>query len=434
MGMAKYLSAVVATQKGEVIDLEGYAAVEMHGDTFSVLKEKDGWQLPFGTELMFLSDRVPVAYNISTGELEEIFYNPYEPEEKVFPVAAFNSPGYLLTGTSAYTEAADAALLHLFSYGAVGWSDGHFYSAAMLVDPEPRQDLRQMPVHQVKAGVNAIRKKYPHNRLVVHLEKCALTYGCPAAKNFFLGRYEAPLPTSTTCNARCMGCISLQETSTISCCQERISFIPTAVEISEIALFHIGRVTDCVVSFGQGCEGEPLTATSSILPAIQKIRKATADGTININTNAGLTQKLDDLWEAGLDSMRVSINSFQPAAYAAYFRPKGYTFEDVLQSIENALVRQKYVAINYLNCPGFTDSPQEQEALFHFLGKYPIGLIQWRNLNYDPLRYYSVMKGVVPVSEPMGVPILLQKIRERFLKIRFGYFNPPKERFVTTGT
>ena len=34
------------------------------------------------------------------------------------------------------------------------------------------------------------------NRLFRHLETCALTYGCPAAKNLFLCRYEAPLPTS----------------------------------------------------------------------------------------------------------------------------------------------------------------------------------------------------------------------------------------------
>ena len=432
--MTGYLSAVVTTQSGNVIDLEGYAAVQMHGDTFSIMAKKESQQLPFGTELMLLPDRVPVAYNVDTGELEEISHNPYQPEEKVFPVAAFNSPGYVLTGTCAYTETPAATLLHLFSYGAVGWSDGYFYSAAMLVDPEPRQDLRQMLIHQVKAGVDAIRKRYPKNRLIVHLEKCALTYGCPAAKNFFSGRYEAPLPTSTTCNARCMGCISLQETSTISCCQERISFVPTPAEIGEIALFHIDRVADSVVSFGQGCEGEPLTAADSIVPAIQKIRTTTPNGTININTNAGLTQKLDDLWNAGLDSMRVSINSFQPAAYAAYFRPKGYAFEDVLQSIGNALARQKYVAINYLNCPGFTDSAQEQEVLFRFLETYPIQLIQWRNLNFDPLRYYNVMNGLVLVSEPMGMPVLLNRIRERFPDVRFGYFNPPKERFLTTGT
>ncbi|MFC1817352.1 radical SAM protein, partial [Thermodesulfobacteriota bacterium] len=69
-----------------------------------------------------------------------------------------------------------------------------------------------------------MRQKLPGNRLREHLENCALTYGCPAAKNFFLGRYEAPLPTSRSCNAGCLGCISLQKSGAISNCQERIKF------------------------------------------------------------------------------------------------------------------------------------------------------------------------------------------------------------------
>ena len=46
----------------------------------------------------------------------------------------------------------------------------------------------------------------------------------------------------------------------------------------------------------------------------------------------------------------------------------------------------KFVAINYLNCPGFSDTPREVDALVRFLGKHPIHMIQWRNLNFDPIR------------------------------------------------
>ena len=53
--------------------------------------------------------------------------------------------------------------------------------------------------------------EYPKNRLLKHLEKCAMFYHCFAAKNIFAGRWEAPLPTSPTCHARCIGCLSLQE-------------------------------------------------------------------------------------------------------------------------------------------------------------------------------------------------------------------------------
>jgi len=434
MKKSSYLSAVVATPKGEVIDLEGYAAVAMSGDSFFLIEQEMCQKLPFGTELMFLPDRTPVAYNLKTRQLEELLCNPYAPGESIFPVAAFNSPGYLLAGTSAYVENKKTQILSLFSYGAVGWFRDHFYSASLLVDPEPRQDLRKMPVQKVKTGIFDLKKKYPQNRLITHLEKCALTYGCPAAKNFFLGRYEAPLPTSKICNARCVGCISLQEGSSVSCCQERIQFTPTPKEIAQVALFHIQRVPDSIVSFGQGCEGEPLMASNVIKPAIEKIRQATPKGTINLNTNGSLPEQLEELLDVGLDSIRVSVNSFQPTAYAAYFRPKGYSFDDVLKSIRHALDRKKYVAINYLNCPGFTDTPEEQEALFAFLKNYSVHLIQWRNLNFDPARYYALMKRCVSMRAPLGVPSLLTQIRKTFPLIRFGYFNPPKERFFTTGT
>ena len=85
-----------------------------------------------------------------------------------------------------------------------------FRSAALVVDTEPRQDLRRMPRDRIVSGVDQMRTHLPDNRLARHLEHCALTYGCPAGKNFFLGRYEAPLPTSRACNARCLGCISFQ--------------------------------------------------------------------------------------------------------------------------------------------------------------------------------------------------------------------------------
>ena len=261
------------------------------------------------------------------------------------------------------------------------------------------------------------------------MEKCALEYGCPAGKNFFLGRYEAPLPTAQQCNADCIGCLSLQTDDKIPCSQERIGFTPSAEEIAEIALAHIQRVKNSIVSFGQGCEGDPLLAADVIVPAIGLIRRETDKGTINMNSNGSLPKTVKRLFEAGLDSMRVSMNSVRPECYEAYFRPKGYGFADVLKSIEIALGRQKFVAINYLNSPGFTDSPQEFEALTRFMQKYPINMIQWRNLNFDPLRYWNTMNAVTRHDEPIGVQNLLKQVRKQFPKLKHGYFNPPKESF-----
>ncbi len=423
------LTAVVAGVSGEIFELEGYAAVGMDGEVLAPLTAEQTQSMPYGSELMYLPDRVPILHNLSTGRFEAVHENPYAPGSPLFPVAAFNSPGYVLTRCCAYQETPTAGTLPLFSYGAVGWHQGSFRSAVILVDDEPRQDLRFMKTEDVVKGIKALRKHMPANRLRAHLEHCAMTYGCPAGKNFFLGRYEAPLPTSRFCNARCLGCLSLQQQGAVSNSQERIAFTPTPDEIAEIALYHIHRVKSAVVSFGQGCEGDPLLAADVIEPAIRLIRAKTSKGTININTNGSMPEILAKLIEAGMDSMRVSMNSVRSACYEAYFRPKGYGFEDVETSIDIALGQDRHVAVNYLNCPGFTDVPEEVEALKAFLCKHPLHFIQWRNLNFDPLRYLKEMHAAALHSLPMGMENVLRVIQEQFPGVCHGYFNPPKERF-----
>jgi pyruvate-formate lyase-activating enzyme len=424
---SKPITALVANADGEIFDLAGYAAAGSDGTLNECLTVDNTVPLPHGSELMYLPDRAPVLFDLQARQWVVLAENPYDPGQPIFPVAAFNSPGYMITHTSAYEENAGAGFLPLFSYGAAGWHRNGFRSAVIRVDAEPRQDLRRMPLEKIKAGVTRMRKQLPHNRLRAHLEKCALTYGCPAGKNFFLGRYEAPLPTSTTCNARCLGCISLQADGSMPCSQDRIAFTPTPEEIAAVALAHIQKVKQAVVSFGQGCEGDPLTAADTIIAAIAKIRSATPEGTINMNTNGSLPEKIERLLEAGLDSLRISLNSVRQACYNAYFRPKGYGFEDVVTGIDLALDKGAHVAINYLNCPGFTDTPEECDAMQTFIEKHPIHMIQWRNLNFDPRRYVQLMNSIAENGRPMGAAALLEKIQRRFPGLRHGYFNPPKE-------
>jgi len=419
----------VANHKGEIFDLEGYAAVGMAGSSFVPLSTDNTIEMPYGGELMLLPDRWPVLYNIEKGRLETLHKNPFEPGRPIFPVAAFNSPGYVISYISAYQENESAEYLPLFSYGAAGWHNGVFRSAAILVDSERRQDLRLMKHEDVVSGVKKMQITMPGNRLRKHLEKCALEYGCPAGKNFFLERFEAPLPVSQYCNARCLGCLSLQKNSQIPCSQDRIAFTPSPEEIAEIAITHIKRVNHSVVSFGQGCEGDPLMAADVIERAIRIIRSATSKGTINVNTNGSKPDAVKRLINAGLDSVRISINSFQKKCYTAYFRPVDYSFPDVKKSIDIALKKEKFISVNYLNCPGFTDTPEEMEALTQFMKQHPVSMIQWRNLNFDPARYWKRMHSASRQSLPDGVEKVLSRIKKLFPNLKYGYFNPPKERF-----
>ena len=86
-------------------------------------------------------------------------------------------------------------------------------------------------------------------------------------------------------------------------------------------------------------------------------------GTINLNSNSSLPHSVKRLAQAGLDSLRVSLNSAQEDCYKAYFRPKNFTFSDVMESIDIMKEKGRFVSLNYFVLPGFTDSVQEFEAL-----------------------------------------------------------------------
>jgi pyruvate-formate lyase-activating enzyme len=268
----------------------------------------------------------------------------------------------------------------------------------------------------------------PTNRLAEHLEHCALVYGCRAAQNFFLAREECPLPTAPTCNCACAGCLSLDPDQGVTAPHQRIVFVPTPEEIAEVACLHIGRVPRAVVSFGQGCEGEPLTVADTLVEAVRQIRRHTDAGTINLNTNGSRPGAVAELCEAGLDAIRLSLNSFRRPAYDAYFRPRGFELADVLES--GRIVRESggFVSVNLLVFPGVSDIPGDVDATIAGLVACQADFVQMRNLNIDPDVYYGAVGK--PDGQPIGLAATMERIRTAIPAMRFGYFNPPVRSLV----
>ena len=147
-----------------------------------------------------------------------------------------------------------------------------------------------------------------------------------------------------------LGCISFQpEEETIVSTQDRLTFKPTAEEIVEYTVPHLETAPYPIVSFGQGCEGEPLLMWETIREAIIEIRKHTHKGSININTNGSKPDAVKVLCEAGLNSIRVSTNSVRREIYTPYYRPNNYDFEDIIESLK--VVRgYRWLDINQLFC------------------------------------------------------------------------------------
>jgi len=420
---------LIADKDHRIYDVPGLEAAGMKGGRFFRLDKRDLIKLPPDSELFMLPDRYPVGFDPVAGQYTRVQTNPFDEKNRpCYPVAAFICPGYTANFNPAYKESRSACLLPLFSYAAAAYYKGQVYAAGTRVDMERRQQLKGMDLQLVARNVKKFRKYFPGNRLVRHLETCALQYGCPAGRNFFLQRYECPLPTSPSCNSSCLGCISHQPENGCPATQERIKFVPAPEEIAEVALFHMREVKDPVVSFGQGCEGEPLMSGETIIKAVKIIRRATGKGVINMNTNASKPGIIERLFKAGMDSMRVSLNSVREEFYDKYYRPAGYSFSDVLSSIKKAKKSGGFISINYLVVPGFTDLVPEVDSLYVFLRRYGIDMIQWRNLNYDPAAYFKKMRIHPDENEMIGIDTLIASLKKGFPRLMHGYFNPSRGR------
>jgi len=408
---------VFADIKGKVYSHPYLRMAVADMDDFSLPQENSFIALPTGSNIFYLPGRRPVGFNPDTGSFESFDY--FDGKE-AFAAAAFLIPAYLRLHNPA-SIVKKKVVLPLWAYTACGFHSGKFIVTATRIDARRHQEPHFYNCKKVKAAVNIFEKKFRDNRLYRHLANCAVNYNCLNAKNLFLRRWEAGIPTSPVCNARCLGCISLQEECAVPASHQRLTFVPDAVEIAQVMTEHLKYGHKPMISFGQGCEGEPLLQSANIGEAVRITRGQTSRGVIHMNTNGSLPKQVEELCRAGVDSFRFSLNSAREENYNAYFRPRGYKFHDVLRSIFLAKKYKKFVAINLLTFPGVTDSKEEVNAWERFIKKTGIDMIQWRNLNIDPRYYFQHIP--FPESKALGIVKVLDLFRRRFPKLKFGYFN-----------
>ena len=389
--------------------------LKMLGQTGSNWVEPEAGEmipLPRGASLVLMPGHIPVGMQ---GEQLVHMGDP----GSYYAIAALLPQGFtrtLLPAAVAYEEQD----LPLLGYTAVGLKDEKIFAAAIQTDEHRKWHPKNYNTERLPERIAVFMRKYPENRIIRQLANCSLEYSCFTAQNLFYRRWETGIPTNPSCNANCIGCISESHTGALAP-QNRLEFSPEVEEIAELGLEHLTAAREAIISFGQGCEGEPSLNAERISKAIRIIRQQTDKGTINMNTNAGFTAGIKKLCQAGLDSMRVTMFSPVKKDYLYYHRPRSYAFGDVLNSIGHAGDKQVKVAINLLTYPGFTDLPEQVEALLELLHKTKIDMIQLRNLNIDP-------KDMLPFKtrdEPLGIPQLIQIIREEAPGVTIGSYSRP---------
>lgn len=425
----KTILAVVADDRGEVFEHPELLLAGMNGSSVVAPDETDLIPLPEGSRLFTIPGTPPVGFERRSRRQITCERLPRHlgggPAQGV---SAFLTPGYTRTLLPAADYARKSMTLPLWSYTAVGWcmEEQRFYVAAVQVDRNRQWQPEHFDDRKLDPLVRKRLRQYPDNRLYEQLARCALDYHCFAAKNLFFGRWEAPLPVSPACNAACLGCISYQESDCCPASQERLIFVPSVEELCEVAVPHLETADNAIVSFGQGCEGDPILQADRVCEAVREMRRRTQRGTINFNSNASIPAAIDRLAEAGVESMRVSLNSAQPSVYNAYYRPRGYRFEDVLESLRRARTAGLFTMLNYLVFPGVNDQREEIDALSRLIDEIGIDLIQMRNLSIDPAMYLQALK---PEGQGIGMLAMLKELKQRFPALQFGYFNRTRENF-----
>ncbi|EFM09591.1 Radical SAM domain protein [Paenibacillus curdlanolyticus YK9] len=414
------MNLVYADADGNVFDHPTWIGLGRSGDLAVELMEDELIPLPDGATLVGLPHTRPIGLDPKSGEMAVL-------PGDVQAVGALLPQGFTRLNIPSYVKTNKEEKFPLFGYTAVVWKNGQFYVAAQPTDDPERWNPLNCDRKELRVKVDQLINRYPDNRLYKHLSNCALGYECLTSSNTFLQRWEGAVPVSFSCNAGCYGCISEQpEDSGFVAPQTRMNFKPTVDEVVQVMMEQL-VTPDAIISFGQGCEGEPSTQAKIIIDAIKEVRSRTSMGYININTNAGLSDHIRGIVDAGLDLMRVSTISALDDHYNAYYKPRGYTLANVEKSLKYATDNGVYTSINYLIFPGVTDREEEIEAMIGFAKRTGLKLIQMRNLNIDPESYLELIPK--PQGEIYGMKQMIEIFNEELPDVAIGSFThvPPEQ-------
>ncbi len=409
-------AAACADAGGRFWDESGWEGAGRSAHLVRLPQDEELVRLPAGSVLQYLPGRTPLGWPVRRAG-----QGPPQGLRGTLAVAVQLPSGWTRTLLPAWQREPGAPDLPIFGYTAAFFRKGELWCAAVQTEDNPRWNPGLYATRDLSRRIQALRRKHPSNRLLGQLEVCARDYGCYNAQNVFYGRWEGAAPVSPSCNACCRGCISSQPEGAPPSPQVRLAFVPTLEEIVEVGLEHLNH-PEALYTFGQGCEGEPLLQAPLLARAIRALRERTPKGTLHLNTNGSLPQAAREVIQAGLDSMRVSLNSAIPDHYRAYYQPRTYDFEDVLETIRIARGHGVWVSLNLLMVPGVNDAQDEVEALIRLLNDLNVNMVQMRNLNMDPDLFFQG----APASEApiLGVPEMLRRLRAGAPRTRLGSHNP----------
>ena len=349
------------------------------------------------------------------------------PDVKLGRLAAPAVPATTARALPIVDAGGDEALrpgLPLWAYTAVGMTATGPMAALLLADETSRWAPSLYYRDDVKERIAARLQTDPDNQVLKQLAQCAGDYLCCCAQNVFYERWEGAVPIAPACTAACLGCLSKEPEWNTPTPQKRLKFQPTSEEIARVIAHHLETAPEPMMSFGQGCEGEPTMNHKVIVDSVRLARARTKRGVININTNGSRPETIRACAREGATALRISINTFDRSMYTKYYRPGDYDFDDVVRSLYVGRDEGMHVSINLLIWPGWTDRLAEVDAISAIVEDGALQMIQLRNLCVDPGHYRTVLPPREERGMLLGMAGFVAELHRRHPQLRFGTFNP----------
>jgi pyruvate-formate lyase-activating enzyme len=431
-----------STQDGQLLEHPYLKMAAHNGVDYVVPSAAELTAAPPGWEVMQLPDTLPVGFDPQSQSFEVVDSVPGLRGVRPRAAAIHPPPGFVrqyLPGADYLPfvppEVAASRLkvvdeggmpgrsgLPLWAYTAVGWAKGGVVAAMFQGDETTRWAPKLFYQDSLPSQVDARLREDPHNPVLEQLRQCAVDYKCCCAQNIFYGRWEGAIPMAPACNAACLGCLSKDAEWDAPTPQKRLKFSPQGDEIGRVIAFHLKHAPEGMASFGQGCEGEPTLSSDALVDSVKAARSEIRQGIIHVNTNGSRPNVVAAAANAGINSIRVSVNSFDEKVFEAYYRPKDYKLGALIETLRVARDAGLYKCINLLIWPGWTDTPAELERLSKLVADGLLDMIQLRNLCVDPAYYAKILPA--QREKPMGMRALVEELHRRHPKLRFGTFNP----------
>jgi hypothetical protein len=197
-------------------------------------------------------------------------------------------------------------------------------------------------------------------------------------------------------------------------------------EMIEAGLQHLLHAPNALVNLDIS-EEVNLDAVSNL---IQSIRQQTFRGMIQINASAPDPRSIKKWCEAGLDSIRLTLNSAQGNYYNLFHEPQESRFDDIVESFKIARYFHRRAVLNYEIFPGLTDHPAEIDALIKLVRELKIETIQLHNLKIDPEWYMDELQLLNLTRKQIGIQNWFTHLQKTFPAIQIGYYDRSPETVV----